>query len=438
MPPPNALWPVRQDTHEAQLDRAGLPFLNRCIEERAVMNQQTSEPVIEPTSGAAEPAEKKVFGSLKIPTTALRAYTMVLALIVVWLLFTWATGGVFLEARNFSNLMRQTAVTGVLAVGMLMVIVGGHIDLSVGSVAGLTGGIAAMLLTWLGWGLVPSLAAAVVVGAGIGLAQGALAAYANVPAFIVTLGGLLIWRGVIKGVSKGSTIPVELRSFKFIGQGYVAPLAGIAIAVVAVAAIVLINVRRVRARSRHGLAAQSVTNTVFRIVIPSIVIVGFILALNSYAGVPIPVIILLAVALAGAFLTENTTFGRYLYAIGSNRDAARLSGIRVRRHILAVFCVMGALAAVSGIIYTARVGSGSPDAGVLLELDAIAACVIGGASLMGGRGTIFGACLGALFMASLDNGMSLKNIPDFTQDIVKGSILVAAVGLDMFWRRKSG
>ena len=199
--------------------------------------------MIEPTPAATDPNQKKWFGSLKIPTSALRAYTMVLALIVVWLLFTWATGGVFLEARNFSNLMRQTAVTGVLAVGMLMVIVTGQIDLSVGSVAGLTGGIAAMLLTWLGWGLVPSLAAAVVVGAGIGLVQGTLVAYANVPAFIVTLGGLLIWRGVIKGVSRGSTIPVELRSFKFIGQGYVAPVAGIAIAIVAVAAIVLINWR---------------------------------------------------------------------------------------------------------------------------------------------------------------------------------------------------
>lgn len=402
------------------------------------MNQQTHEPVTEHTPVAAEPLQARWFGTLRIPTSALRAYTMVLALIVVWFLFTWATGGVFLEARNFSNLMRQTAVTGVLAVGMLMVIVTGQIDLSVGSIAGLTGGIAAMLLTWLDWGLVPSLAAAVVVGAGIGTLQGTLAAYANVPAFIATLGGLLIWRGAIKGLSQGNTIPVELRSFKFIGQGYVAPIAGIAIAVVAVAAIVFINVRRIRARSSHGLPAEGVGHTALRIVIPSTVIVVFILALNSYAGVPIPVIILLAVALAGAFLTQNTTFGRYLYAIGSNRDAARLSGIRVRRHILLVFCIMGALSAVSGIIYTARVGSGSPDAGVLLELDAIAACVIGGASLMGGRGSIFGACLGALFMASLDNGMSLKNIPDFTQDIVKGGILVAAVGLDMFWRRKSG
>ena len=402
------------------------------------MNQQTNEPSTEHAPAAAEPLQTKWFGTLRISTSALRAYTMVLALIVVWLLFTWATGGVFLEARNFSNLMRQTAVTGVLAVGMLMVIVTGQIDLSVGSVAGLTGGIAAMLLTWLGWGLAPSLAAAVVVGAGIGILQGTLAAYANVPAFIATLGGLLIWRGVIKGLSQGNTIPVELRSFKFIGQGYVAPIAGIAMAVAAVAAIVFINIRRIRARSLHGLPAEAIWYTGFRIVIPSTIIVVFILALNSYAGVPVPVIILLTVALTGAFLTQNTTFGRYLYAIGSNSDAARLSGIRVRRQILLVFCIMGALSAVSGIIYTARVGSGSPDAGVLLELDAIAACVIGGASLMGGRGSIFGACLGALFMASLDNGMSLKNIPDFTQDIVKGGILVAAVGLDMFWRRKSG
>ena len=402
------------------------------------MSEQASEPVIDRPPVVADTVPQKKVGGVKISTTALRAYSMVIALIVIWLLFTWATGGVFLTARNFSNLMRQTAVTGVLAVGMLMVIVAGQIDLSVGSVVGLTGGIAAICLTWLGWGLVPSLAAAVVVGALIGALQGALVAYANIPAFIVTLGGLLIWRGLIKGISQGNTIPIALKQFKDIGQSYVAAIAGIGIAVAAVAIIVWLNVRRVRARSHYGLAARSLVETALRIIIPSLIIIGFILALNSYAGVPIPVIILLAVALAGAFLTRNTTFGRYLYAIGGNPDAARLSGISVRRHILTAFCLIGALAGVAGIIYTARLGSGAPDAGVLLELDAIAACVIGGASLMGGRGTIFGACLGALFMASLDNGMSLKNIPDFTQDIVKGCILVAAVGLDMLWRRKSG
>ncbi|HYP52880.1 MAG TPA: hypothetical protein VEQ42_05035, partial [Pyrinomonadaceae bacterium] len=168
-----------------------------------------------------------------------------------------------------------------------------------------------------------------------------------------------------------------------------------------------------------------------------LVVVAFIRVLNSYAGVPVPVIILIVVALLGAFLTQNTTFGRYLYAIGGNPEAARLSGIDVRAHVWAVFCIMGALVGVASVIYTARVGSASPDAGNLLELDAIAACVIGGTSLMGGRGTVFGACLGALFMASLDNGMQLLNVQNYTQFIIKGAILVAAVGLDMLGRRQS-
>jgi len=408
------------------------------------MSERVTEPFTEQTAAVGQTAAATATAispgsgprQTRITTSALRAYTMVIALIVVWLLFTWATNGVFLEARNISNLIRQTAVTGVLAVGMLMVIVAGQIDLSVGSLVGLTGGITAMLLTWSGWGLVPSLAVALAVGGLIGLGQGALTAYANVPSFIVTLGGLLVWRGIIKGLSKGATIPVELRSFKLIGQSYVAPAVGLALAVVTVALIIWFNVRRIQARSRYGLSAPSVIETAFRIIIPSAVVIGFVLSLNSYAGLPIPVIVLLAVALLGSFLTRNTTFGRYLYALGGNPDAARLSGINVRRHIMGAFCLMGIFAAVAGVIYTARVGSAAPGAGTLLELDAIAACVIGGASLMGGRGTIFGACLGALFMASLDNGMSLKNIPDFTQDIVKGSILVAAVAFDMLWRDK--
>jgi D-xylose transport system permease protein len=374
----------------------------------------------------------------------LRAYTMLIVLMLIWLFFQWATAdannpyGTFLAARNFSNLMRQTAVTGVLAVGMLMVIITGQIDLSVGSVVGLAGGIAAAAgsQAWLGWGLIPSLAAGIAVGLLIGVAQGALVAYANIPAFIVTLGGLLVWRGVIKGISKGQTIPLELSGFKSIGQCYIAPVAGYIIAAIACAAIIWLAVRRDSARRRHGFKPESRLAFIARIIVPCAIVVGFIYYMNRYVGVPIPVVILLAVALGGAFITRNTTFGRYLYAIGGNPDAARLSGINIRRHLLAVFCIMGGLAGVAALIYTSRVGSASPDAGVLLELDAIAACVIGGASLMGGRGTVFGACLGALFMASLDNGMSLKNVPDFTQDIVRGTILVTAVGLDMLGRKR--
>jgi D-xylose transport system permease protein len=382
-------------------------------------------------------------GKFKISTDVLRAYTMVFALVAIWIYFHYSTNQIFLEPRNFSNLMRQTAVTGVLAVGMLMVIVTGQIDLSVGSVVGLAGGIAAIAQGWLGWGLVPSLAAGIATGIAIGGAQGALTAYVNIPAFIVTLGGMLAWRGVILGLSRGETIPLQLLSFKSIGQGYVGPVVGWVIAAFAMGAITLMTVSRTRARRRHGLGATALGTTLGRILGPVVVVLGFIYMMNSYelapgihAGIPNPVIIFLAIALAGAFLMQNTTFGRYLYAIGGNPDAARLSGISIRKHILAVFCIMGALAGVASIIYTARVGSASPDAGQLLELDAIAACVIGGTSLMGGRGTVFGAILGALIMASLDNGMSLKNVEPYTQNIIKGAILVAAVGLDMAGRKR--
>ncbi len=365
---------------------------------------------------------------------------MLLALIVIWLFFQWATidqyhpYGLFLGAVNFSKLLQQTAVTGVLAVGMLMVIVCGNIDLSVGAVVGLSGGIAAMSQ---GWGLVPSLAAAIVIGLLIGAIQGALVAYVNIPAFIVTLGGLEAWRGVILKLTKGATIPVELPFFRSLGRDFIDPRIGFGLAIAGIAAIFWINIRRNRARQRHGLKALGAGAIAARIMVPSIVIVAFIFLMNKAGGVPIPVIFLLAVALAGSFLTANTTFGRYLYAIGGNADAARLSGINLRRYILAAFCVMGALAGLASILHTARVGSASPDAGSLMELDAIASCVIGGTSLMGGRGTVFGAVLGALILASLDNGMSLLNVESWAQYVVKGGVLVAAVGFDMFGRRKA-
>ncbi|MBA3440004.1 MAG: sugar ABC transporter permease [Pyrinomonadaceae bacterium] len=402
------------------------------------MSRLANEPIVErpPVNADAQPQTR--IGRIKIPTESLRAYIMLIALVAVWAFFYYSTDGIFLQSRNFSNLMRQTAVTGVLAVGMLMVIITGQIDLSIGSVVGLAGGMAAIAQGWLGWGLGPSLLAGIAIGIAIGAAQGALVAYANIPAFIVTLGGLLAWRGVIKGISQGNTVPIGLQSFKDIGQGYVTSITGFAIAAVAVATIAWLVVRRHRARQQFGLSdgGTGIVGVIVSIIVPSALILAFIYTLNSYQGVPIPVIVLLAVALLGAFVTQNTTFGRYLYAIGGNPDAAKLSGINLRRHILAVFCIMGVLAGVAAVIYTARVGSASPDAGVLLELDAIAACVIGGASLMGGRGTVFGACLGALFMASLDNGMSLDNYKDYTQDIIKGGILVAAVGLDMLGRRR--
>lgn len=383
---------------------------------------------------------KARLGRWRISTATVRAYALLFALLAIWLLFQWLTMseiypyGLFLHPVNLANLLKQMAVTGILAVGMLMVIVARQIDLSVGSMLGLAGGIAAMAQ---GWGLVPSLGAALVVGLAAGALQGALVAYANIPAFIVTLGGLLTWRGVILYLSKGETIPIRLPVFRSLGVALVAPAVGLALAAFAIAVVVWLTLRRNRARRRHGLPVSGPLLVAMRIVIPSVLIVGFVHVMNFQGGVPVPVIILLAVAALGAFLTRSTTFGRYLYAIGSNPDAARLSGINSRRNILAAFSLLGMLVGVAALLHTGRVGSASPDAGGLMELDAIAACVIGGTSLMGGRGTVWGALLGALIMASLDNGMSLVSVENALQYMIKGGVLVAAVGFDMMGRAKS-
>lgn len=373
----------------------------------------------------------------KITATALRAYIMIAVLGLIWLYFHWATDYVFMTPRNLSNLMTQMSVTGIIAIGMLMVIVSGNIDLSVGSVLGFAGGIAAYGMTVLEFGLPAAVVAAIFVGMLIGIFHGTLTAYLNIPAFIVTLGGLLAWRGAVKWLLGGNTIPVSDETFKAIGNANLPVIFGWGLAVAATAFVLFMAYRKARTVKDYGLGEANYAGELLKAIIPIGGIVAFIGVMNAYQGVPVPVLILVAVALIGGFLTNSTVFGRYLYAIGGNADAARLSGINNKRNILKVYALLGALTGVAALIFTARVGSAAPDAGVLKELDAIAACVIGGASLMGGRGTVFGACLGALIMASLDNGMSLLNVRDFMQDIIKGSILVAAVGLDMMGRKQS-
>jgi D-xylose transport system permease protein len=380
----------------------------------------------------SETVEKSGF---KIETSSLRAYTMLGAMVLIWLFFYWQTNGIFLTPRNLSNLMLQMSVTGILAVGMLMVIVSGNIDLSVGSVMGLAGGIAAILLTNYGYGLLPSFAAAIAVAVIIGVLHGFLAAYLNIPAFIVTLGGLLAWRGAIKGISNSETVPIADATFKMIGQGNMTLISGWILAAIAIAFVLFLGYQRVQAQKTYGLGEANLGSEMLKAILPISVIIAFIYVMNSAGGVPLPVLIFLVVALVGTFITTSTTFGRYLYAIGGNTDAARLSGINTKLNVLKVYALLGFLIGIAAIIFTARQGSAAPDAGVLKELDAIAACVIGGASLMGGRGTIFGACLGALIMASLDNGMSLLNVRDFMQELIKGSILVAAVGIDMIGKK---
>ena len=356
------------------------------------------------------------------PRIPWRALTMVGALAVIWIVFSITTGGTFLMPRNLSLLARQMSVTSILAIGMVLVIVAGQIDLSVGALAGLMGALSAMAYTNRDWPLAAAFLSVLVLGAALGAMEGSLVAWLKIPPFIVTLGGMLVFQGALLGVTGGvSTSPG--RSYVYIGQRYVPPMLGWALAG-AVAAWFLYRAARATGLKRVQWAGSAVL---------ALVATG---VMNAYEGIPMPVLLVLVLAAFFSGASHHTRFGRHLYAIGGNREAAFYSGIAIERHIVGVFTVMGLLSAVAGIVLTARVGSATSDAGRMMELDAIAAAVIGGTSLLGGQGTVWGALLGALVMASLDNGMSLLNTESFWQPIIKGGILVAAVAADMVGRRR--
>jgi D-xylose transport system permease protein len=352
-----------------------------------------------------------------------RALTMVGALLVIWVIFSITTEGTFLRPRNLSLLARQMSVTSILAVGMVLVIVAGQIDLSVGAMTGFLGAIAAILYTNEDWPLLGAFLAAMALGALAGFLQGNLVARLRIPPFIVTLGGMLLFQGSLLGITGGVSVTPP-RTFLLVGQSYVSKGLGWGLAAAAALALAF-------------LAARSTGATRWRYAFFAALSLGFTAVLNAYEGLPFPVLLVLVLAALLTVVALHTPFGRHLYAIGGNRDAAFYSGISIERHIVGVFTLMGLLAGVAGIVLTARVGSASADAGRMMELDAIAAAVIGGTSLLGGQGTVWGALLGALVMASLDNGMSLMNTEAFWQPIIKGLILVAAVAVDMAGRRSS-
>ncbi|MEO8148853.1 MAG: sugar ABC transporter permease [Bacteroidia bacterium] len=364
----------------------------------------------------------------------LRPFIMLGALIMIWIIFSFTTDGVFLNARNFSNLMRQTSIVGILATGMVLVIVAGHIDLSVGSMVALTGGIAAIANVWGDYSSPLSILIALLAGMLLGTVNGYLIAYQNIPAFIVTLGGMLVYRGAVKGITKGETVGPLKENFQGIGSSFLPQYIAYGMMVIGIIAIVFWLVNQLKTVKAEGgrTIIPIITSTVL-----AVAIVAFFLMLIQYKGVPNQVLIMLTIAGIVTFVAMLTPFGRYVYAIGGNKEAAFYSGISIRTNLFFVYIIMGLLAAVAGIVYTAQLGNATANAGRNLELDAIAACVIGGTSLLGGKGSIPGALLGALVMASLDNGMSLMNIQDFIQDIIKGIILVTAVWLDVSGGKKN-
>ncbi|MBS1157245.1 MAG: branched-chain amino acid transport system / permease component family protein [Proteobacteria bacterium] len=363
--------------------------------------------------------------------TQYKILALLLAIIAIWAFFTWRTEGDFFTARNFSNLLRQMAITGMLAAGMVFVIIAGEIDLSVGSLLGLLGGVAAALDVFVQVPLPVTFATVLLLGLLIGMFNGYWVSYMRVPSFIVGLAGMLAFRGVLLAVTKGSTIPIESAGLVEFGQGYLPFMLGNGLAVVLFVVLALITFRGRTNRRRYNLSVAPLWQDLLRLALLGGVIAGFVVTLNSYQGIPIPVFVLLIILGVFSFVARSTVFGRRIYAVGSNLEATRLSGVNTRVVKMMLFGIMGLMCALAGLTTTARLAAASPASGNMAELDAIASCFIGGTSMRGGSGTVLGALIGALIMASLDNGMSMLSVETYWQMIVKGSILLLAVWVDV-------
>ena len=322
-------------------------------------------------------------------------------------------------------------VTGIIALGMAVCIIAGYFDLSIGSVVGATGALSAVALVRWDLGVVPSIVLALCLGLLIGLFQGVWVAYGKIPAFIVTLGGQLIFRGLVLFLTDSNTIALNDPTFIFIGQGYLSKPLGYVLTILAAIILIGMDLRHRNSRKKYGFDNPPITSAMFRYAFIVIVLGVFIVVMNSYQGIPFPLLIVIALALLFQFLLMKTRTGRYIYAVGGNSQSARLSGINNERTVLGVFVLLCFTGAVSGIVSIARLASAMPSTGTGLELDAIASCVIGSISLSGGKGSIWGAILGALVMTSLTNGMSLMAWDTYVQNIVKGIVLILAVWIDI-------
>ncbi len=374
-----------------------------------------------------------------------RQYTMIIALIIIWLIFSFTTSNIFLTPRNLSNLFLQTVPVGILAAGMTLIIVTGNIDLSVGALAGFCGAVAAVLQVKYNFSTVSVILTALAVGLLIGLWHGFWVAYRKVPAFIVTLSSMLALRGAILGVTDGMTVGPMSVSFKAIGQKYLPPIfsttphfndTSLIVALICITLYLIFDWKRRGARMKFGFETLSLKAQVLKMSLIAAAMAAFFSVMIFYQGIAYCVLLLIAITVVFSFIAENTVFGRRLYAIGGNADAARLAGINIEKNIMGLFIIYGCLTAAAGIVLTARLNAATTSAGTNMELDAIAAAVIGGTSLLGGEGTVIGSIIGALIMSSLDNGMSLMNMNITYQYIIKGMILLLAVWLDIYNRRK--
>ena len=394
----------------------------------------------------AVPLRSRAFSTIAHIATDLSKNGIFLALVAVVVLFKILTDGILLRPQNISNLIVQNGYILILAIGMVLVIVAGHIDLSVGSVAAFVGAISGVFAVKMELPWAVAIILSLLVGAAVGAWQGFWIAYVKIPAFIVTLAGMLIFRGlalVVLGNSNIGSFPAEYRA---LGNGFLTDVFGdfpidplsMGLAAIAIIALVVQQVRSRSGRQKYGQEVEPFAWFVIKMVLVAAAVLAFAYALGSFKGIPITLIVLAVLVLIYGIVSNRSVFGRHIYAIGGNRHAAELSGVKTAKVDFFIFVNMGVLAALAGLVFTARLNLAGPKAGDGFELEAISAAFIGGAAVQGGVGTIGGAIIGGLIIGVLNNGMSILGIGIEWQQAVKGFVLLLAVAFDVFNKRRSG
>ncbi|WP_281079036.1 multiple monosaccharide ABC transporter permease [Variovorax paradoxus] len=374
----------------------------------------------------------------------LREYGMLISLVAIMVLFQVLTDGTLLRPLNLTNLLLQNSYVVIMALGMLLVIVAGHIDLSVGSVCGFIGALAAVLMVEYEWHFVPTAIVSILAGALIGAAQGWFVAFRKIPSFIVTLAGMLVFKGLTLALLAGQSVGPFPEAFQRLSSGFIPdPIGGAAlrttslvVGALAAAALVFFKLRGRAKLAAHGMAQEPYAFFLAKNLFFAAIILFFSYLLATYKGLPNVLIVMAVLIVAYDFVTNRTTIGRRIYALGGNEKAARLSGVKTQRLAFLTFVNMGALAALAGLVFAARLNTATPKAGLGFELDVIAACFIGGASASGGVGKVMGAVIGAFIMGVMNNGMSILGIGIDYQQVIKGLVLLAAVFIDVYNKNK--
>ena len=374
----------------------------------------------------------------------LREYGMLISLVAIMVLFQVLTDGTLLRPLNLTNLLLQNSYVVIMALGMLLVIVAGHIDLSVGSVCGFIGALAAVLMVEYEWHFVPTAIVSILAGAVIGAAQGWFVAFRKIPSFIVTLAGMLVFKGLTLALLAGQSVGPFPVAFQRLSSGFIPdPLGGdtlrltsLIVGALAAVALVFFKLRGRAKLAAHGMEQEPYAFFLVKNLFFAAIILFFSYLLSTYKGLPNVLIVMAVLIVVYDFVTNRTTIGRRIYALGGNEKAARLSGVKTQRLAFLTFVNMGALAALAGLVFAARLNTATPKAGLGFELDVIAACFIGGASASGGVGRVMGAVIGAFIMGVMNNGMSILGIGIDYQQVIKGLVLLAAVFVDVYNKNK--